>query len=121
MRHGDDARGPIAAEARDDPQARHLEQEEQHERRPEDRRLAVDGEEQDDEQSRMHADDDGIVASAQLVAALRFETCRIAARQEERSEEHTSELPSLMRISYAVFCLKKQTRSRKHKTNEATD
>src|SRR3546814_6751660 len=25
----------------------------------------------------------------------------------ERSEEHTSELPSLMRISYAVFCLKK--------------
>src|SRR3546814_10299518 len=26
----------------------------------------------------------------------------------DRSEEHTSELPSLMRISYAVFCLKKQ-------------
>src|SRR3546814_1783611 len=30
-----------------------------------------------------------------------------------RSEEHTSELQSLMRISYAVFCLKKKT---KHKT-----
>src|SRR3546814_7548195 len=29
-------------------------------------------------------------------------------RQHERSEEHTSELQSLMRISYAVFCLKKQ-------------
>src|SRR3546814_2296661 len=28
-----------------------------------------------------------------------------------RSEEHTSELPSLMRISYAVFCLQKQHRS----------
>src|SRR3546814_7064956 len=27
----------------------------------------------------------------------------------ERSEEHTSELQSLMRISYAVFCLKKKT------------
>src|SRR3546814_3808031 len=27
---------------------------------------------------------------------------------EKRSEEHTSELQSLMRISYAVFCLKKQ-------------
>src|SRR3546814_7917937 len=27
----------------------------------------------------------------------------------KRSEEHTSELQSLMRISYAVFCLKKQT------------
>src|SRR3546814_6502263 len=29
-----------------------------------------------------------------------------------RSEEHTSELQSLMRISYAVFCLKKETNSR---------
>src|SRR3546814_2249582 len=29
---------------------------------------------------------------------------------EPRSEEHTSELQSLMRISYAVFCLKKKTR-----------
>src|SRR3546814_10439133 len=29
-----------------------------------------------------------------------------------RSEEHTSELQSLMRISYAVFCLKKKTRNR---------
>src|SRR3546814_2034341 len=29
-------------------------------------------------------------------------------RQGERSEEHTSELQSLMRISYAVFCLKKK-------------
>src|SRR3546814_1976947 len=28
--------------------------------------------------------------------------------QAERSEEHTSELQSLMRISYAVFCLKKK-------------
>src|SRR3546814_1405511 len=28
---------------------------------------------------------------------------------EDRSEEHTSELQSLMRISYAVFCLKKKT------------
>src|SRR3546814_963979 len=30
-------------------------------------------------------------------------------RQEGRSKEHTSELQSLMRISYAVFCLKKKT------------
>src|SRR3546814_1249241 len=30
-------------------------------------------------------------------------------RINKRSEEHTSELQSLMRISYAVFCLKKQT------------
>src|SRR3546814_10573085 len=30
------------------------------------------------------------------------------AGREDRSEEHTSELQSLMRISYAVFCLKKK-------------
>src|SRR3546814_2967241 len=33
-----------------------------------------------------------------------------------RSEEHTSELQSLMRISYAVFCLKKKTKKQKHTT-----
>src|SRR3546814_6162287 len=34
-----------------------------------------------------------------------------------RSEEHTSELQSLMRISYAVFCVKKKnTTTRKHRT-----
>src|SRR3546814_4031807 len=32
----------------------------------------------------------------------------------ERSEEHTSELQSLMRISYAVFCLKKKTQKKEH-------
>src|SRR3546814_9422415 len=32
-----------------------------------------------------------------------------AASGSKRSEEHTSELQSLMRISYAVFCLKKKT------------
>src|SRR3546814_2660237 len=34
-----------------------------------------------------------------------------------RSEEHTSELQSLMRISYAVFCLKKKTYKYKHVYN----
>src|SRR3546814_2434636 len=32
----------------------------------------------------------------------------VEAEQQVRSEEHTSELQSLMRISYAVFCLKKK-------------
>src|SRR3546814_1477073 len=32
-------------------------------------------------------------------------------RPERRSEEHTSELQSLMRISYAVFCLKKKNKT----------
>src|SRR3546814_9117802 len=35
-----------------------------------------------------------------------------AERGERRSEEHTSELQSLMRISYAVFCLKKKKYTR---------
>src|SRR3546814_2700941 len=34
----------------------------------------------------------------------------------QRSEEHTSELQSLMRISYAVFCLKKKKTVEKHNT-----
>src|SRR3546814_6817840 len=34
----------------------------------------------------------------------------------ERSEEHTSELQSLMSISYAVFCLKKKKDRQKHQT-----
>src|SRR3546814_5606760 len=34
-----------------------------------------------------------------------------------RSEEHTSELQSLMRISYAVFCLKKKTNQNNNKHN----
>src|SRR3546814_6805771 len=48
---------------------------------------------------------------------------RPRARQSGRSEEHTSELQSLMRISYAVFCLKKNNKTNrtssiteKHKT-----
>src|SRR3546814_9023462 len=48
-----------------------------------------------------------LVANAQQQRAL---------EHRMRSEEHTSELQSLMRISYAVFCLKKKkTKQRKHK------
>src|SRR3546814_6489786 len=43
---------------------------------------------------------------ATLTATLR----QLAEGDHARSEEHTSELQSLMRISYAVFCLKKKTR-----------
>src|SRR3546814_2772631 len=37
-----------------------------------------------------------------------------ADQAEDRSEEHTSELQSLMRISYAVFCLKKKKNKQTH-------
>src|SRR3546814_10670120 len=44
--------------------------------------------------------------------ALAGETLSFAdIEMDTRSEEHTSELQSLMRISYAVFCLKKNTKN----------
>src|SRR3546814_2076007 len=44
-------------------------------------------------------------------ATRTFQAIRIHLNRElERSEEHTSELQSLMRISYAVFCLKKKNK-----------
>src|SRR3546814_4944432 len=47
--------------------------------------------------------------------------CRMGSpRANCRSEEHTSELQSLMRISYAVFCLKKKKKKQnKIKTNQS--
>src|SRR3546814_7493080 len=42
----------------------------------------------------------------------------VAGAVDARSEEHTSELQSLMRISYAVFCLKTQNKNNKNTENE---
>src|SRR3546814_3338947 len=44
-----------------------------------------------------------------------------APRTQTRSEEHTSELQSLMRISYAVFCLKKKNKQTIIPTNKQTN
>src|SRR3546814_5615116 len=43
------------------------------------------------------------------------------ADPRRRSEEHTSELQSLMRNSYAVFCLKKKQRDKKHDHRMVSD
>src|SRR3546814_13527056 len=48
------------------------------------------------------------VDAADAVLLHRGHVVRQVAAGKDRSEEHTSELQSLMRISYAVFCLKKQ-------------
>src|SRR3546814_2736769 len=54
----------------------------------------------------------GIVNSstqlAQLLGKRGKQRNGVAVQAQARSEEHTSELQSLMRISYAVFCLKKK-------------
>src|SRR3546814_5456715 len=68
-------------------------------------RLAVlftAGERLDDRRPVVHRREEGCDRHA-LVEAVR-----------ERLEEHTSELQSLMRISYAVFCLKKKTTNRRN-------
>src|SRR3546814_9645302 len=73
---------------------------------------------------RQHADEAQHRALDQMDRG-RFQRLHEAARQADgdaiaiplpRSEEHTSELQSLMRISYAVFCLKKKNKTNnKHK------
>src|SRR3546814_2545425 len=68
--------------------------------------------------SRVLTDDDIIVTARKLTetvtdvpATINVVTAEdLASRRLGRSEEHTSELQSLMRISYAVFCLKKKNK-----------
>src|SRR3546814_1091363 len=53
------------------------------------------------------ADDRHVTATAD-VFGLQLFVSHVRSPRPRRSEEHTSELQSLMRISYAVFCLKKK-------------
>src|SRR3546814_6003282 len=52
---------------------------------------------------------DAIMQAPGLTVLVESGDHRDEGRDANRSEEHTSELQSLMRISYAVFCLKKNT------------
>src|SRR3546814_1026633 len=61
----------------------------------------------------------GFDAPGKKAADIAFVNEAVAHRQlagpgKMRSEEHTSELQSLMRISYAVFCLKKKKKRNRH-------
>src|SRR3546814_4604683 len=57
----------------------------------------------------IHTDFEHGFIRAQTIGYDDFITCKgEQGAKEARSEEHTSELQSLMRISYAVFCLKKK-------------
>src|SRR3546814_1032140 len=48
------------------------------------------------------------VVSMTTMIMMMIKGTTVITRAQARSEEHTSELQSLMRISYAVFCLKKK-------------
>src|SRR3546814_2159072 len=68
----------------------------------------------------------GVVAADQAARALGRAACAAPgaaaghSRRPRRSEEHTSELQSLMRISYAVFCLKKKNTHTVARTTDYT-
>src|SRR3546814_6625990 len=71
------------------------------------------------------SDRNGAFANLMLdgVIGVRRTRLRLSSNTRWRSEEHTSELQSLMRISYAVFCLKKKnnnTHNERIETQELT-
>src|SRR3546814_4333959 len=53
-------------------------------------------------------------AAEQAMASMHRKDIAIPQPEPARSEEHTSELQSLMRISYAVFCLKQKNKKKRH-------
>src|SRR3546814_10166573 len=68
--------------------------------------------------TRTHEDPDRRPAGCQRPGTVRMQERNLdragRSRRSARSEEHTSELQSLMRISYAVFCLKKKNNNSYH-------
>src|SRR3546814_7017026 len=54
----------------------------------------------------------GMTSSVTLRKEALGQPTRSASQRQGRSEEHTSELQSLMRNSYAVFCLKKKNKTK---------
>src|SRR3546814_5299420 len=59
----------------------------------------------------------GIEEAMKLPPAQRFTALAKGWGIDQRSEEHTSELQSLMRISYAVFCLKKKNKLQRNNSS----
>src|SRR3546814_2032019 len=69
-------------------------------------------------QQRDEAAEEGIAGDEALGAVDRVQDPdEFGAGIPDRSEEHTSELQSLMRISYAVFCLKNKTKEQQLSKN----
>src|SRR3546814_10598918 len=64
----------------------------------------------------MRRRNDANIDAAHLAAADADDRPILQHAEQLRSEEHTSELQSLMRISYAVFCLKKKKQKQQRKS-----
>src|SRR3546814_4791242 len=62
----------------------------------------------------------GLYGSQHLLVVRHGRRRRLDGHSSARSEEHTSELQSLMRISYAVFCLKKKNTTNKTQSQYIT-
>src|SRR3546814_7022021 len=60
---------------------------------------------------------DGLAVAVRGLGGRARKRVALSVGRHLRSEEHTSELQSLMRISYAVFCLKKKQRHTTHQTS----
>src|SRR3546814_5569988 len=58
------------------------------------------------------------IPDSRNTVAMFPDTTSVMSVNEQRSEEHTSELQSLMRISYAVFCLKKKKQDNQNNCNK---
>src|SRR3546814_1526880 len=71
-----------------------------------------------DNTTRCHGGRQGLLSTFPRIAMRPSDALSRRRRQSRRSEEHTSDLQSLMRISYALFCLKKKHPS--HSTTHIT-
>src|SRR3546814_2113003 len=71
-----------------------------------------------DEDAMRAAGVDPQARAEQLEVADFVRLANVGALEAKRSEEHTSELQSLMRISYAVFCLQKQKQCNNKHSNQ---
>src|SRR3546814_8971295 len=60
----------------------------------------------------LHIRDEAFAKLGDAAPTYTIDTVTDHTAAEDRSEEHTSELQSLMRISYAVFCLKKKKKTK---------
>src|SRR3546814_4796449 len=61
-----------------------------------------------------------VVKDSATICSVSTSLATYPCKMITRSEEHTSELQSLMRISYAVFCLKKKNRTTTHENRTKT-